>query len=60
MKNRYAPALAAVLFVVGLVSLATAQTRTNDPTRWENVIAGFDADAPNRPQGAIVLTGRQL
>jgi len=57
MKNRYAPALAAVLFVVGLVSLATAQTRTNDPTRWENVIAGFDADAPNRPQGAIVLTG---
>ena len=54
MKLRFASALAVVLLVVGLVSTATAQ-RSNDPTRWANAIAAFDADAASRPEGAIVL-----
>ena len=56
MKLRFASALAVVLLVVGLVSTATAQ-RSNDPTRWADAIAAFDADAASRPEGAIVLTG---
>ena len=56
MKIRYAPALVAALFLVGLVSTTTAQ-RTSDPSRWADSIAAFDADAAFRPSGAIVLTG---
>ena len=56
MKLRYTSLLAMVLLVVGLVSTATAQ-RTSDPSRWAEAIDAFDADAPNRPKGAIVLTG---
>ena len=56
MKNRCAPALAAALLIVGLVSTAAAQ-RTSDPSRWAEAIAAFDADAASRPSGAIVLTG---
>ena len=57
MKTRYASAFVAILLVFGFVSTAAAQSRTSDPTRWEEAIARFDADAPNRPQGAILLTG---
>ena len=56
MKTRLTTALALVLLTIGLVSTATAQ-RTSDPSRWEESIARFDADAPSRPKGAIVLTG---
>ena len=56
MKTRLTTALALVLLTIGLVSTATAQ-RTSDPSRWEEAIARFDADAPSRPKGAIVLTG---
>ena len=56
MKLRYTVALAALLLVVGLVSTTTAQ-RTVDPSRWAVAITAFDADAPARAQGAIVLTG---
>ena len=56
MKMRYAPALAAALLVVGLVSTAAAQG-TSDPSRWSDAIAAFDAEAASRPSGAIVLTG---
>ncbi len=56
MKIRCAPALVAALLIVGFVSTATAQ-RAVDSTRWEEAIARFDADAPSRPKGAIVLTG---
>ena len=56
MKLRYTVTLSALLLTVGLVSTATAQ-RTADPSRWADAIAAFDADAPARPQGAIVLTG---
>jgi len=56
MKMRYAPALAAVLLIVGLVSTVTAQ-RTSDPSRWADAIGAFDADVASRPSGAIVLTG---
>ena len=38
------------------MSTATAQ-RAGDPSRWEDTIARFDADAASRPKGAIVLTG---
>ena len=31
--------------------------RTNDPSRWADAIASFEAEAASRPQGAIVLTG---
>ena len=54
MKLRTAGLLTVALLLVGLVSTATAQ---NDPSRWAQAIDAFDADAPNRPQGAIVLTG---
>lgn len=47
---------AAVLLVCCLVSLVAGQ-RTGDPSRWADAIAAFDADAPSRPSGAIVLTG---
>ena len=56
MKTRLAPALAAALLVVGLVSAATAQ-RASDPSRWADAIAAFGADAASRPSGAIVFTG---
>ena len=56
MKLRCLPGLVAALIVVGFVSTASAQ-RTNDPTRWADTIAAFDADASSRPEGAIVLTG---
>ena len=55
MKTRLTTALALVLLTIGLVSTATAQ-RTS-ASRWEESIARFDADAPSRPKGAIVLTG---
>jgi lysophospholipase L1-like esterase len=57
MKMRYTHVLAAALLVVGLVSTATAQPRSTDPARWADAVAAFDADAPSRPEGAIVLTG---
>lgn len=56
MKIGHISALAVVLLVVGLGWPATAQ-RTNDPARWAEAIAAFDADAASRPAGAIVLTG---
>ena len=56
MKTRFAPALVAVLLVVGFVSTATAQ-RASGPARWADAIDAFDADAASRPKGAIVLTG---
>ena len=56
MKLRITSLLAVLLVVVGVVSSATAQQRT-DPSRWADNIAAFDADAPNRAKGAIVLTG---
>ena len=56
MKTRFSTALALVLLTIGLVSTATAQ-RAGDPSRWEDTIARFDADAASRPKGAIVLTG---
>ena len=58
MKIRHASALAIVLFVVGFVSSAAAQTRAIDPTRFEDAIAAFEAeDASMTPDGAIAITG---
>lgn len=54
--TRHISVLTAAFLVVGLVSTATAQP-TRDPSRWAGAIAAFDADAPSRPHGAIVLTG---
>ena len=54
MKLRTATLLTVALLFVGLVPSASAQS---DPSRWAQAIDAFDADAPNRPQGAIVLTG---
>ena len=54
MKLRTAALLTVALLFVGLVLSASAQS---DPSRWAQAIDAFDADAPNRPQGAIVLTG---
>ena len=57
MKIRHASALAIVLFVVGFVSAASAQTPI-DPTRFEDAIAAFEAeDASMTPEGAIAITG---
>jgi lysophospholipase L1-like esterase len=56
MKLRHTSSLAILLLLVGLVSTGAAQ-RTSDPSRWTNAIDAFDADAANRPKGAIVLTG---
>ena len=57
MKVRVATALVAVLLVVGFVSGSVAQERTIDSKRWADAIAAFDADAPGRPDGAILVTG---
>ena len=59
MKVRVATAFAAVLLVVGLVSAAVAQPRTIDPTRFEEAILAFEAEAKTSmpPEGAIVVTG---
>ena len=54
MKLRTAALLTVALLFVGLVPSASAQS---DPSRWAQASDAFDADAPNRPQGAIVLTG---
>ena len=59
MKVRVATAFAAVLLVVGLVSAAVAQPRTIDPTRFEEAILAFEAEAKTSmpPEGAIIVTG---
>ena len=56
MKIRFTVVLATSLLVVGLVSTATAQ-QINDPSRWAEAIAEFDAKVSSQPSGAIVLTG---
>jgi len=56
MKLRHTSSFAILLLLVGLVSTGAAQ-RTSDPSRWADAIDAFDADAANRPKGAIVLTG---
>ena len=57
MKARYASVSAALLLALSLVTPATAQTTAANPDRWEEAMQAFDADAPTRPVGAIVLTG---
>ena len=59
MKTRYVSMFAAVLLVVGLVSAAVAQPRTIDPTRFEEAILAFEAEAKASipPEGAILVTG---
>ena len=60
MKARMATtAVAAILLVVGLVPVAVAQSQTIDPTRFEEAIQAFEAEARASmpPEGAIVITG---
>ena len=59
MKARVATAFTVVLLVVGFVSGAAAQPRTIDPTRFEEDIQAFEADAKATmpPEGAILVTG---
>ena len=57
MKARYASVSAALLLALSLVTPATAQTTATNQDRWEEAMQAFDADAPTRPAGAIVLTG---
>ena len=59
MTVRVATAFAAVLLIVGLVSAAVAQPQTIDPTRFEEDIQAFEADAKASmpPEGAILVTG---
>ena len=59
MKTRSLRAFLALLLVVGYAGLATGQTRTIDPTRFEGAIQAFEAEdhATMPPKGAIVVTG---
>ena len=59
MKTRYVSVFAAVLLGAGLVSAAVAQPRTIDPTRFEEAILAFEAEAKATmpPESAIVVTG---
>ena len=59
MKTRSARVLVSLLLVLGVAALAGAQTRTIDPTRFEEAIQAFEAAdrAMAPPAGAIVVTG---
>ncbi|MCY4637504.1 MAG: GDSL-type esterase/lipase family protein [Acidobacteria bacterium] len=59
MKTRYARVILSLLVVIGIATLAAAQTETIDPTRFEQAIQAFEAEdrAMMPPAGAIVVTG---
>ena len=59
MKIRYARVFLSLLIVLSIATLAVAQTRTVDPTRFEDAIQAFEAEdrAMMPPAGAIVVTG---
>ena len=59
MKTRYARVLLSLLVVIGIATLAAAQTETIDPTRFEQAIQAFEAEdrVMMPPAGAIVVTG---
>lgn len=59
MKTRYARALLSLFVILGAAALAATQTRTIDPTRFEEAVRAFEAEdrAMMPPEGAIVVTG---
>lgn len=59
MKIRRASILFSLPVVLAAAALAAAQTRTIDPTRFEEAVRAFEAEdrAAMPPEGAIVVTG---
>ena len=59
MRNRFPSALLALFLIVGFTTLAAAQPRTIDPSRFEGAIEAFEAEDRTAlpPTGAIVVTG---
>ncbi|MDA1092443.1 MAG: GDSL-type esterase/lipase family protein [Acidobacteria bacterium] len=58
MQARYATISAALILALAfVVAPAAAQTAAVATDRWEERMQAFEADAPTRPEGAIVLTG---
>ncbi len=59
MKTRYARIAVLLVLALGFTTLAAAQSRTIDPTRFEEAIQAFEAEdsAMMPPEGAIVVTG---
>ncbi len=59
MKTRYTRIAVLLVVALGLATLAAAQTRTIDPTRFEEAIQAFESEdgAMMPPEGAIVVTG---
>ncbi len=59
MKIRRASILFSLPVVLAAAALADAQTRTIDPTRFEEAVRAFEAEdrAAMPPEGAIVVTG---
>lgn len=59
MKTRYARVFLPLFVFLGAAALAVAQTRTIDPTRFEEAVRAFEAEdrAMMPPEGAIVVTG---
>ena len=59
MKTRCARVFLPLFVILGAAALAAAQTRTIDPTRFEEAVRAFEAEdrAMMPPEGAIVVTG---
>lgn len=59
MKTRCARAFLPLFVILGAAALVAAQTRTIDPTRFEEAVRAFEAEdrAMMPPEGAIVVTG---
>lgn len=59
MKTRCARVFLPLFVILGAAALAVAQTRTIDPTRFEEAVRAFEAEdrAMMPPEGAIVVTG---
>lgn len=59
MKTRYTRVFLSLFVILGAAALAATQTRTIDPTRFEEAVRAFEAEdrAMMPPEGAIVVTG---
>lgn len=59
MKTRCARVFLSLFVILGAAALAATQTRTIDPTRFEEAVRAFEAEdrAMMPPEGAIVVTG---
>ena len=59
MKTRCARVFLSLFVILGAAAAAATQTRTIDPTRFEEAVRAFEAEdrAMMPPEGAIVVTG---